>query len=217
MQSVESAATSTILPTCAPINRSFEPDRWTDRSQRDRLLDLRAVIDLIANDPQLGPAVDVQRVGLIGHSLGGYTALGMAGGWPSWKHSDVKAVLALSPYVLPFIKRGTLARLDVPVMYQGAQFDCDITPSLEGTRGAYAADAAAEVFREANRGHAPRVDQPSVFGPTKRRGVSKSKAQRVSDRSLWNRISRSTSEEQTFQRCLRAKARGWTLYRFELP
>ncbi len=145
-------------------DQSFlQPDRWSDRSQRDRLLDLRAVIDLIANDPQLGSAVDVQRVGLIGHSLGGYTAIGMAGGWTSWKHTDVKAVLALSPYVLPFITRGTLARLDVPVMYQGAQFDWGNHAQPRRRAGRLCADAVAEVFRKAKGRHAPRVDQPPVL------------------------------------------------------
>ena len=124
----------------------LEPDRWSERSNRDRLLDLRAVIDLVANDPQLGPRVDVQSIGVVGHSLGGYTAIGMAGAWPSWKHSNVKAVLALSPYVLPFITQRTLARLDVPVMYQGAEFDWVITASLEGTQGAYAMTSRPKYF-----------------------------------------------------------------------
>lgn len=129
-----------------PDQSFLEPERWSERSHRDRLHDLRALIDLVANDQQLGAAVDVQRIGLIGHSLGGYTAIGMAGGWPSWKHADVKAVLALSPYVLPFITQKTLARLDVPVMYQGAQFDWGITTSLEGPQGAYAVTAAPKYF-----------------------------------------------------------------------
>ncbi|HVG05521.1 MAG TPA: alpha/beta fold hydrolase [Burkholderiaceae bacterium] len=128
-------------------DQSFlEPERWSERSHRDRLLDLRTVIDLVENDQQLGPAVDAQRIGLIGHSLGGYTTIGMAGAWPSWKHTNVKAVLALSPYVLPFITNKTLARLDVPVMYQGAQFDWGITTSLEGAQGAYALTAAPKYF-----------------------------------------------------------------------
>ena len=55
--------------------------RWTDQSEIDRLHDLRAVIRLIANDPQLARIVDVSRIGAVGHSLGGYTVVGMAGGW----------------------------------------------------------------------------------------------------------------------------------------
>jgi hypothetical protein len=64
----------------------------------------------------------------------------------------VKAVLALSPYVLPFIANGTLAKLAAPVMYQGAQFDFGITPSLEGPNGAYAVSSAPKYFVKLRRG-----------------------------------------------------------------
>ena len=44
-------------------------------------------------------AFDWKRCGLVGHSLGGYTLLGLGGAWPSWRFDGIKAVLALSPYV----------------------------------------------------------------------------------------------------------------------
>ena len=128
-------------------DQSFlEPQRWTERSEIDRLHDLRAVIRLVMEDSQLGAAADVQRIGAVGHSLGAYAALALAGGWPSWKHAGVKAVLAFSPYLLPFISQGSLARLGVPVMYQGGEFDWGITPSIEGAQGAYALTAAPKYF-----------------------------------------------------------------------
>ena len=198
-------------------DQSFlEPDRWSERSQRDRLRDLRAVIDLVANDPQLGPAADVRSIGVIGHSLGGYAAIGMAGGWPSWKHADVKAVLALSPYVLPFIKQGTLARLDVPVMYQGGQFDWGITTSLEGTQGAYAVTAPPKYFVKLKGGtHLEWINllcsgQPNVVACLK----AKPNAYLIDrygieflDRHLKNKPSA----------LLDGKGTGLDLYRFELP
>jgi predicted dienelactone hydrolase len=198
-------------------DQSFlEPDRWSERSHRDRLHDLRAVIDLIARDQQLGPAVDAQRIGVIGHSLGGYTAIGMAGGWPSWKHADVKAVLALSPYVLPFITQKTLARLDVPVMYQGAQFDWGITTSLEGAQGAYAVTAPPKYFVKLKGGtHLEWVNllctgQPNVVACLK----AKPNAYLIDrygieflDRHLKNKPSA----------LLSGKGAGLDVYRFELP
>jgi len=42
--------------------------------------------------------VDPARIGLAGHSLGGYNGAGLAGGWESWKRSDIKAVLARHLY-----------------------------------------------------------------------------------------------------------------------
>jgi predicted dienelactone hydrolase len=124
-------------------DQSFvHPKSWNDKSELGRLQDLRATIRRVADDAQISQIADVTRVGAIGHSLGGYTVVGMAGGWPSWKTPEVKAVLALSPYVAPFVLHGTIDKLAAPVMYQGAQFDWGITPSLEGPRGAYALSAA---------------------------------------------------------------------------
>ena len=93
---------------------------WSDESAVDRARDLREVMHLVARDPALAPIVDASNVGAIGHSLGGYTVIGMAGGWPSWKTPELQAVIALSPFVEPFIERGMLSRLGVPVMYQTA-------------------------------------------------------------------------------------------------
>jgi predicted dienelactone hydrolase len=94
----------------------------------------------------------VSRVGAVGHSLGGYTVVGMAGGWASWATPQVKAVVALSPYVAPFVAHGTIGKLAAPVMYQGAQFDWGITPALEGPDGAFARSAAPKFFVKLRRG-----------------------------------------------------------------
>lgn len=96
------------------------PGLWSDESAVDRLDDLRDVMHLVAQDPALAPIVDASNVGAVGHSLGGYTVIGMAGGWQLWKTPELKAVIALSPFVEPFVARGTLSRLGVAVMYQTA-------------------------------------------------------------------------------------------------
>jgi hypothetical protein len=96
------------------------PQLWSDESAVDRPHDLRDVMHLVAQDPALAPIVDASNVGAVGHSLGSYTVIGMAGGWQSWKTPELKAVIALSPFVEPFVERGTLSRLGVPVMYQTA-------------------------------------------------------------------------------------------------
>ena len=98
------------------------PERWTDQTYAGRAEDLRKLLDELPKDPRFA-GYDWTRVGLAGHSLGGYTALGMAGGWASWKDPRVKAVLALSAYSPPFIVKNTLANIDVPVMYQGGTQD----------------------------------------------------------------------------------------------
>ena len=67
--------------------------------------------------------VDVGRLALVGHSLGGYTVLGLGGAWPSWKLSGVRAILAFTPYSLPFQRSGGLRKLSAPVMYQAGTLD----------------------------------------------------------------------------------------------
>lgn len=131
----------------AVVQPSFlEPEKWTDRTHRDRRNDLLAAIDAVAADGQLRPIVDATRIGAIGHSLGGYAVLGLAGAWPAWKYHAVAAVVAMSPYLAPFLAHDSLKTVDVPVMYQGAVLDWGITPALEGPAGAYARTRPPKYF-----------------------------------------------------------------------
>lgn len=124
----------------------LDPARWDDRSELGRLEDLRAAIARVADDAALKRIADTARVGAVGHSLGGYAVLGLAGAWPTWRTPEVRAVVALSPFVTPFIAHGTLARLAAPVMYQGAELDWGITPNMEGGNGAFAASPAPKYY-----------------------------------------------------------------------
>jgi predicted dienelactone hydrolase len=128
---------------------------WSDSTYRDRLTDIKTILDTILRAPTWeGVPVDAQRIGIAGHSLGGYTALGMAGAWPSWRDPRIKAVLGLSPWCLPFTDRGDLGHLHVPVMYQGGTWDAGITPSVRRPGGAYDQTAAPKYYVELNRaGH----------------------------------------------------------------
>jgi predicted dienelactone hydrolase len=134
------AACGNLRAFLSPPDTSFgDPRRWTDKTYADRAADVRGLLDALAADPRFGSApFDAQHVGLVGHSLGGYTALGVAGGWPGWTDARVKAVLALSPYAVPFTAKKTLGGLGVPVMFQGGTRDIGITPWLKGPNGAFA-------------------------------------------------------------------------------
>jgi predicted dienelactone hydrolase len=120
-----------------PQPNVFKPDTWDDTTFADRRRDIADVIDALLTSSEFGPAVDPQNIGLAGHSLGGYTVVGVAGGWPTWLDRRIRAVLALSPYVMPFQVRKTLGDVRVPLMYQGGTLDIGITPFLKGDRGAY--------------------------------------------------------------------------------
>jgi predicted dienelactone hydrolase len=113
-------------------------EKWTDATYKDRAADIRAVLDAVLRGSSFqGLAIDRSRIGIAGHSLGGYTALGLAGAWPSWKDARFKAVLALSPFSSPYISRGALGKMNVPVMYQGGTRDLGVTPTVKRASGAY--------------------------------------------------------------------------------
>lgn len=92
-------------------------------------------------------------VGLVGHSVGGYVGLGLAGGWDDWRIAHVGAVLLFSPYSMPFSVRDTLRAVRAPVMYQGAELDLGITPFLDGRNGAYARSNAPKHFVKLRAGN----------------------------------------------------------------
>jgi len=126
----------------------FKPGTWTDASFADRRRDIEAVIDGLLADAEFKPVIDERRIGAAGHSLGGYTVVGLAGGWASWTDSRIRAVLAFSPYVMPFQVHKTLGKVRVPLMYQGGTLDVGITPFLTGDTGAYAAANPPAYFLE---------------------------------------------------------------------
>jgi uncharacterized protein (TIGR03437 family) len=126
----------------------FAPQSWTDATYANRKIDDEKTIDWMLGSSDFSPQIDPNAIAASGHSLGGYDALGIAGGWRSWIDSRIKAVLALAPYSLPFSIQNTLAGIKVPVMYQGAQGDIFITPFVQGSTGAYGSSNAPKYFME---------------------------------------------------------------------
>ncbi|HUH85050.1 MAG TPA: alpha/beta fold hydrolase [Stellaceae bacterium] len=132
-----------------PAEVSFgRPDRWTPSTYHRRFDDIRHLVAALKQDPRWAPGLDLARIGLVGHSLGGYTVLALAGAWPGQKLDGVKAVLALSPYAQAFLAHDTLGGLGVPVMYQGGSRDLGITPAVKRPGGAYDRSPAPKYFVE---------------------------------------------------------------------
>lgn len=109
---------------------------WNSNSYLYRYYDTRALIDElqkqnVSTTSFLQGTLDLNRLGFIGHSLGGYTGAAMAGGWSSWFDSRIKAALLLSPYVEPFsVTTPNRVDIPIPVMLQGGTLDVGITPTL---------------------------------------------------------------------------------------
>ena len=125
-----------------PPGRPEEPFRnaaqWSERTYSQRRDDVIALEGALKLDRRYAARVDFSRLGYLGHSLGGYTVLALAGAWPTWLSAPrPRAVLAMSPYVEPFLSLGTLGDVNVPVMLQGGTVDFGITPSLTRAGGAY--------------------------------------------------------------------------------
>lgn len=131
----------------------FNPENWTPMTYVDRKNDLQTVITGLLNSPKFGARIDADHIGAAGHSLGGYVVFGMVGGWSDWKDSRIKAAVLFSPYLVPFIRRNLIRNVEVPIMYQGAQFDLGITPSLKGPTGAYASSSAPKYYVELKGGN----------------------------------------------------------------
>jgi len=127
---------------------------WSETTYKKRGQDIQNLLTALHKDKQWNERIDWSKLALCGHSLGGYTVLGLAGAWTSWRIPDVKAVLALSPYCDPFIAHGTLGGIKIPVMYQGGTRDFGITPSVKRGNGAFAKTGTPSYFVEFDKmGH----------------------------------------------------------------
>ncbi|UGX84776.1 alpha/beta hydrolase family protein [Phyllobacterium meliloti] len=114
-----------------------KPERWKDTTFRNRADDFMKVISALTSDRQWNSRINWNEMGLVGHSLGGYTVLGMSGARQSWRIPGVKATLALSPYVGPYLDKDSLQHLEAPVMYQGGTRDIFVTPKVRRPGGGY--------------------------------------------------------------------------------
>lgn len=135
-----------------------EPKLWNDKTYIDRGKDIAALLNALQQNPHWSCRIDWDKVALAGHSLGGYTVLGLAGAWSQWPSPKIKAVLALSPYCAPYLEGNRLAGIKAPVMYQGGSRDHAITPQLEGPVGAFSKTPAPAYLVE--------FDQVGHFGWT---------------------------------------------------
>lgn len=104
---------------------------------------LKLTADALYRDAVLGPHLQPGRLGVIGHSMGGYAALALAGGTPWYppeafkpdyqgpepaivgvEHDDrVKALVLLAPATAWFAPENALENVDVPMLMLSAEHD----------------------------------------------------------------------------------------------
>jgi len=99
-------------------------------SNRPRHISL--TIDALLHDPHFRSAVDTNRIAIIGHSMGGYTALAVAGGKPSTQQGQVvdviadkrvKALVLLAPATPWFQEQDALREVIAPILMLTAEHD----------------------------------------------------------------------------------------------
>ena len=118
-------------------NRSNNALSHTKENLENRPRHVGLTIDAIACDPFFKSSMLKDNVAVIGHSLGGYTALAIAGGKPLNQdreeiavtpHPGVKAIILLAPATLFFSPKGALDDVNIPLYLITAEKD-NLTPS----------------------------------------------------------------------------------------
>ena len=130
---------------------------------RSRPRHLVALLDALLADPQLGGSISEAPVTVIGHSMGGFTALSLAGGQP-WTRSGqridvvqdprIGALVLLAPACGWFLAPGALRHVTARILALTAEHD-DLTPDRE-VRTALAGvpnQAAVTIETIPNAGH----------------------------------------------------------------
>jgi predicted dienelactone hydrolase len=139
---------------------------WNSTIYKDRGDDIHRLVAALKQNETYKKSIDWNKVALAGHSLGGYTVLGLGGAWKGWYLPEVKAIIALSPYAAPFIQANTLTALSVPVLYQGGTLDVGISPLLKVKGGVLDKTPAPAYYIEFSRaGHFAWTDLNPAFQP----------------------------------------------------
>ncbi len=179
-------ATHALKRKRVPMPNFLPAGEWNRDKFFDRREDMAALLDYLleqntAEGSPLHGRIEADEIGGAGHSLGGYTMLGMAGGWESWKEKRMRAYLLLSPYVMPFLDRGALHGVSAPVMIQGGTWDLGVTTFLKRFYDQLETTKYYLVLRRA--GHYAWTDLNSV-GRTTTEALGKGNPRLIADYSI---------------------------------
>ena len=113
-------------------NRNNNELEGTHENLVNRPRHVRLTIDAVSSDPQLRACVQPDNVAIIGHSIGGYTALAVAGGTP-WSETRqrvdvvadprVRALVLLAPATAWYLPEDSLSQVSVPILMLIAEHD----------------------------------------------------------------------------------------------
>lgn len=151
------------MPEHPGNNRSNNELADSPQNLANRPRHLTLSLDLILADEQLAPMLDDASVAVIGHSMGGYTALAIAGGQPSTeggrqlsvqRDGRVKALVLLAPATPWFMRPGALAAVEVPILMLTGEQDAHTPPfHADVVRNGLPPDTRLEHSVVRNAGH----------------------------------------------------------------
>lgn len=137
-----------------------EPENWTEQSNSNRRDDIHAVLDALPYGDYAQYIESFSDVGCMGHSMGGYTCMGLAGAWSGWTRPEIKSVAALSPWHKPYTAQNRVGSMtNDNTLYQGGTRDLGVTPELTETGGTYDQASPAKYLQVFDRaGHSAWTD-----------------------------------------------------------
>lgn len=113
-------------------NRNNNELEGTHENLVNRPRHVRLTIDAVSVDARFRACVQPDNVAIIGHSIGGYTALAVAGGTP-WSESRqrvevvpdprVRALVLLAPATAWYLPEDSLSNVNVPILMLVAEHD----------------------------------------------------------------------------------------------
>ncbi|WP_437821798.1 alpha/beta hydrolase family protein [Sorangium sp. So ce1078] len=128
------------MPEHPGDNRNDPSMSDTVDNLRDRPRHLRLAVDAVCSDAEIGPHLRGDDIAVIGHSMGGYTALALAGGQP-WtgpgqrvevtRDPRVKALVLMAPATSWFVPNDALKDVSAPILLLVAEHD-RMTPRWQG-------------------------------------------------------------------------------------
>ena len=129
-----------VLPEHPGNNRNDNHLAGTLQNLQDRPRHLVLAMDAVRADAEAGPRVDPARAAVVGHSIGGYTALALAGGhaWSERREPvavtpdpRVRALVLLAPATPWFLAPQALRAVNVPILLLEGEHD-SVTPTWHG-------------------------------------------------------------------------------------
>jgi predicted dienelactone hydrolase len=113
-------------------NRNHNELEGTNENLMNRPRHIRLAIDAVLSNVSFKDHVLADKVAVVGHSMGGYTALAIAGGTP-WSQDGrkvdvvadprVRALVLLAPATPWYLPEGALSQVQVPILMLIAEHD----------------------------------------------------------------------------------------------